>query len=630
MPQTAQKITAADAPFRKVRLGPRDFTIERKPDGTIYLASPHKLPPYPDKLTERLVHWAAVRPDTVYMADRVAGAWRRTSYADALAKSRSLGQALLQRQLSPERPIVILSGNDLEHQWLTLAAMHVGIPVSPISPAYSLVSSDFANLRHIFTKLTPGLVFVNDGAPFMRAIDAVVPKDVEVVAVRNPPAGRLVTAFSEMLNTKATRDVDAAYAKVGPDPIAKFMFTSGSTGQPKGVINTQRMLCSNQAMIRCALAYFEEEPPIVVDWAPWHHTAGGNHDVNLVLYNGGTFYVDDGKPIPGAIKATVRNLREISTNWYFNVPKGFEALLPYLQKDEGLRQTFFRDLKVLWYAGAGVSQYVSDEYMRLAFETTGERILFLTGLGSTETAPFGLGRTWESARAANVGLPGPGVTAKLVPNDGKLELRLRGDNILPGYWRDPELTKNAKDEEGFYRIGDAVAFEDPNDPGKGLLFDGRIAEDFKLSTGTWVSTGRLRARMIDAFSPYVRDVVLTGPDRDDLGALVFPDVEACRALAPDGADIAALLENPRVRAEFQTRLAALAKQATGASTRVTRIMLMSEPPSMDAGEATDKGSINQRNVLRHRAAMVDELYLANTSPRVIRLASEPGTDGVKK
>ncbi|MGZ5805072.1 MAG: feruloyl-CoA synthase [Xanthobacteraceae bacterium] len=621
MSQAAQKLNPATAPFRKVRLGPRDFTIERKPDGTIYLASPHALPAYPGKLTERLVHWAKVTPDTTFMADRVDGAWRKSSYADALAKARSIGQALLNRNLSPERPIAILSGNDLEHQWLMLAAMHVGIPAAPISPAYSLVSSDFANLKHIFGKLTPGLVFVNDGAKFARAIDQIVPPDVEIVAVCNPPPGRRATLFSEFLNMQPTDAVDAAFAKVGPDTIAKFMFTSGSTGQPKGVINTQRMLCSNQAMILCALAYFEDEPPIVVDWAPWHHTAGGNHDVNLVLYNGGTFYVDDGKPMPGAIEATVRNLREISTTWYFNVPKGFEALLPYLQKDEGLRQTFFKDLKVLWYAGAGVSQYVNDEYMRLAFETTGERILFLTGLGSTETAPFGLGRTWPSVRSANVGLPGPGVVAKLVPNDGKLELRLRGDNILPGYWRDPELTRNAKDEDGFYRIGDAVAFEDPNDPGKGLLFDGRIAEDFKLSTGTWVSTGRLRARIIDVFSPYVRDAVLTGPDRDDLGALIFPDIETCRELAGGGAsDPASILASPRVRAEFEARLATLMKQATGASTRVTRIMLMAEPPSMDAGEATDKGSINQRNVLRHRAALVDELYANPVSPRVIALS----------
>jgi len=513
---------------------------------------------------------------------------------------------------------VILSGNDLEHQWLGLAAMNVGIPHSPISPAYSLVSSDFANLKYIFGKLTPGMVFVNDGAPFARAIETVVPADVEIVTLRNPPPGRRTTSFAELDATPATSAADAAYAKVGLDTLAKFMFTSGSTGQPKGVINTQRMLTSNQAMILTALAYFEDEPPIVLDWAPWHHTAGGNHDVYLVLYNGGTFYIDDGKPMPGAIEATVRNLREVSPTWYFNVPKGFEALLPYLQKDEALRQSFFKNLKILWYAGAGISQYVNDEFMRMAAETIGQRIHFLTGVGSTETAPFGIGRTWWSERAANVGLPGPGVGAKLVPSDGKLELRLRGPNITPGYWREPDLTKRAFDEEGFYRIGDAVAFEDADDPGKGLLFDGRIAEDFKLSSGTWVSTGRLRARLIDAFAPYVRDVVLTGPDRDDLGALVFPDIEACRQLAGGASgDAASIVADARVRQEFAARLAQLGKEATGSSNRVKRIMLMSALPSMDLGEATDKGSINQRNVLKHRAALVDELYADPPSPRAI-------------
>ena len=623
MVQATHPIANTEAPtFRAVRLGPRDFIIDRKPDGTIYLSSPHKLPAYPKTITQCLVNWAERTPDTVYMADRVNGAWRKTTYADTLARVRRIGTALLKRKLSPDRPVAILSGNELEHHWLGLAAMHIGVPYSPVSPAYSLISSDFANLKHIFGKITPGLVFVSDGVQFARAIEQVVPPDVEIVVLRNPPAGRKVTLFSELESEPATDAVDAAFAKLNADTVAKFMFTSGSTGQPKGVINTQRMLTSNQAMIRAALPYFEDEPPIVLDWAPWHHTAGGNHDVHIVLYNGGTFYVDDGKPVPGAIEATVRNLRDVSPTWYFNVPKGFEALLPYMQKDEALRRTFYKDLKVLWYAGAGVSQYVSDEYMRLAVETIGQRIQFLTGLGSTETAPYAIGRTWESVRAANVGLPGLDTHAKLVPNDGKLELRVKGPNITPGYWREPTLTANAFDDEGFYRIGDAVAFEDVDDPGKGLLFDGRIAEDFKLSTGTWVSTGRLRARINDVFAPYVRDAVLTGPDRVDLGALIFPDIEACRTLAPDvKGDAAALVGDPRVRKEFQNRLAALTKEATGASTRVARLMILSEPPSMDVGEATDKGSINQRNVLRHRAALVDELYAATPSPRTITLTT---------
>lgn len=601
-----------------VRLGARDFLLDRKDDGTIYIRSPHRLDAYPNKLTERLAHWATRTPDRVFMADRVAGEWRTTSYVDTLARIRRVAAALLARDLSAERPIVILSGNDLEHQWLSLAAMHVGIPYAPVSPAYSLISRDFANLKYIFKLLTPGLVFVNDGATFARALEQMVPPDVEVVVVRNPPIGRRATLFAEFTAADPSAAVDAAHARVGPDTIAKFLFTSGSTGHPKGVINTQRMICSNQAMILAALRYFEDEPPIVLDWAPWHHTAGGNHDVYLVLYNGGSFYVDDGKPMPGAIEATVRNLRDVSPTWYFNVPKGFEALLPYLQRDAGLRQSFFKNLKVLWYAAAGVSQYVSDEYERLAAETVGRRIPFLTGLGSTETAPFAIGRTWPSERAANIGLPGPGLELKLVPNAGKLEARLRGPNITPGYWREPDLTAKAFDEEGYYKLGDALAFEDEAAPGKGLVFDGRIAEDFKLATGTWVATGRLRARMIDAFAPYVRDVVLTAPDRDDLGALIFPDPVACRALAPDvTGEHAALLADPRVRREFQARLDALAEEATGSSNRVVRAMLMAAPPSLDKGEATDKGSINQRNVLKHRADQVSELYAEPPPPGVI-------------
>ena len=457
--------------------------------------------------------------------------WRTASTAlardhlrrHARRASQTIAAALLTRDLSAERPIVILSGNDLEHQWLSLAAMHVGIPYAPVSPAYSLISRDFANLKYIFSCSRPAS-YSSTTPHRLHARSKLLCRRTSSswwCAIRRRVAQQ--RCFRNSRHATPDAAVDAAHARVGPDTIAKFLFTSGSTGHPKGVINTQRMLCSNQAMILSALAYFEDEPPIVLDWAPWHHTAGGNHDVYLVLYNGGSFYVDDGKPMPGAIEATVRNLRDVSPTWYFNVPKGFEALLPYLQRDAGLRQSFFQNLKVLWYAAAGVSQYVSDEYERMALETVGRPIPFLTGLGSTETAPFAIGRTWPAGRAANIGLPGPGLELKLVPSGGKLEARLRGPNITPGYWREPDLTAKAYDEEGYYRLGDALTFEDPADPGKGLVFDGRIAEDFKLATGTWVSTGRLRARMIDVFAPYVRDAVLTGPDRDDLGALIFPE-----------------------------------------------------------------------------------------------------------
>ena len=620
MMAAAARARSNPAGIRQVALGPQDVIAEHKSDGSILLRSPQALEPYPDKLTERLEFWARQTPERVFLAQRDGAGWRTVSYGEALSYARTIGEALLQRNLSAERPIAILSGNDIEHALLGLAALYVGIPHAPISPAYSLMSSDFGKLRAIMQLVTPGMVFAADGELFARAIQAAVPDDIELVLTRRPLAGRRSTAFAELLRDPPSRLVDAAHDSVGPDSIAKFLFTSGSTGIPKCVINTQRMWCANQAMIRQALTYFADEPPVIVDWAPWHHTAGGNHDVGLVLYNGGTFYIDGGKPLPGAIEETVRNLREVAPTWYFTVPKGYEALLPYLRADEALRRNFFSRLKLFWFAGAGIAQHVFDEIQQLAVDTCGERILFLTGFGSTETAPFALARTWHADNAANMGLPAAGMDLKLVPNEGKLEARVRGPNISPGYWRQPEFTEKAFDPEGFYRLGDAFKFADANDLKQGLLFDGRIAEDFKLSTGTWASVGPLRARFIDHCAPYVRDVVLAGEGRDDIGALIFPDLVACRQLAPNlaaDAPPAAVLDDKRVRAWFAQRLTELTRESTGSSNRVVRALLMAEPPSLDKGEMTDKGSINQKAVLNNRAALVDELYAPALGPRVL-------------
>jgi feruloyl-CoA synthase len=428
----------AQAPVRPVRLGPRDVVIDRRSDGTIYIRSPHKLAPYPTKLTERLAYWASNAPDRAFMAQRdAAGGWRRITYAQTLDLARRIGSALLRRAPSPERPIVILSGNDIEHALLGLAAMYVGIPYAPISPPYSLISSDFGKLRHIFDLLTPGLVFAADGEMFARAIKSVVPPDLEVVVTRNPLRDRATTSFSELVGTPADAAADAAHAQVGPDTIVKILFTSGSTGVPKGVINSQRMWCSNQVMLHTSLAFFQDEPPVIVDWAPWHHTAGGNHDVGLVLMNGGTMYIDEGKPLPGLIEQTVKNLREIAPTWYFTVPKGYEALLPYFRSDAALRKNFFSRIKVLWFAGAALPQPVFDEMKELAVKTCGERILFLTGLGSTETAPFAMARVWESGNSTNMGLPPPGSELKLVPMEGKLDARVRGPHIMPATGASP-------------------------------------------------------------------------------------------------------------------------------------------------------------------------------------------------
>ncbi len=607
-------------PIRQARLGPCDVIVERKTDGTFYLRSPHPLANYPTNLTQRLDYWAVEAPQRILFAERDdAGAWRSISYAQTLDRIRRLAQALLDAELSPERPLVILSGNDIEHALLGLAALYAGIPYAPISPAYSLVSADFAKLRHIIDLLTPGLVFAADGGLFGRAIEQVVPGKVGVVVTRNAAPGSRMAAFSTLLQRTATRAVDAAHAKVGPETIGKVLFTSGSTGQPKGVINLHRMLASNQVMIRTSLAFLQDEPPVVLDWAPWHHTAGGNHNVGLVLYNGGSFYIDAGKPTPNGIAATVRNLREIAPTWYFNVPKGYEALLPYLRGDKRLRENFFSRLKVLFYAGAGLSQHIMDELEALAVETCGEQILILTSLGATETGPFALVRTWHSNVANNVGVPAAGLELKLAPIEGRLEARLRGPSITPGYWRQAELTANAFDEEGFYRLGDALKFADPADPGKGLLFDGRIAEDFKLATGTWVNVGTLRAKFVDHCAPYVLDVVIAGADRNEIVALVVPNLEACRSLCPQPASsgLLALLRDEIVRRRFQSLLDAFAGQSTGSSNRIARAILLDEALSLDAGEVTDKGSINQRAVLQNRAHLIEEIYSAPPSSRVL-------------
>lgn len=612
-------------PLRPVKLGPPDVVVERRGDGAIILRSPYPLRPYAKNLTERLLHWADAAPDRIFIAQRDAAGWRTLTYAQTLVAVRAIAASLLKRDLSPERPIAILSGNDIEHALLGLAAMHVGIPYAPISVPYSLMSQDFGKLKSIIGILTPGLVFAANGTAFARAIAATVPSDVEVIVTANSSPDRKSTAFGALLSITPNAAVDAAHATVGPDTIAKFLFTSGSTGQPKGVINTQLMLCSNQSMISAGLAFIRDEPPVLVDWPPWNHTFGGNHDFGMVLDNGGSFYIDEGRPLPGAIEATVRNLRDIAPTIYLNVPKGFEMLLPFMRGDAALRERFFSRLKVMFYAGASLAQHVRDELQEIAVATTGERIIFISSLGSTETAPAAIACSWESEHAGNIGLPLPGVELKLAPHDGKLEARMRGPNITPGYWRAPHITAEAFDDEGFYKIGDALKFADPAVPSKGLLFDGRLAEDFKLATGTWVSVGPLRAAFIAYFAPLVRDVVLAGADRDDVTALVFPDLEACRKLAPDlSADTEApkLLADPRVASEFARLLGMLAAASRGSSTLVRRAALLATPPSLDIGEMTDKGSINQRAVLANRAAVVEELYAA-VPPRHVIVAKSP-------
>jgi feruloyl-CoA synthase len=587
-------------------------SLDRTADGCCYVRPQAPLGSYPATLTERIDYWAARAPERIFLAQRNgAETWRTLTYAEFRERARSVAQWMLDRKLPPGRPIAILSGNDIEHALVAAAAMYCGIPYAPVSPAYSLVSSDLNRLRHVFRVLAPSLVFAADGAAFVYAIAAAVPTETALVVGRNAPLGRGATLFAELAATPATAAVDDAQSATGPDTVAKILFTSGSTGVPKGVITTHRMLASNQQMLREVFRFFAGEPPVICDWLPWHHTFGGSHNVGLVLYNGGTLYIDRGKPMPGAFDESLRNLRAIAPTLYFNVPKGYELLVEHLAADGAFREHFFSRLRMAFYAAAGLPQSVWDEFDRLAIATTGARVPMLTGLGATETAPFALCAGQSNRRAGVVGLPVPGVELKLAPVNHKLEARVRGPNVTPGFWGEPALTRAAFDEEGYYRMGDALAFLDPDNPAAGFLFDGRIAEDFKLSTGTWVSVGPLRTKFLMHAAPWVKDVVIAGHDRDEVTALIFPD--------PD--EFARLEAGGETRAVFERLLAEFARHSTGSSNRIARAIVLSEPPSMDGGEITDKGSLNQAAVLKQRAALVEQLY-ANPVPEGVMECKE--------
>jgi feruloyl-CoA synthase len=604
-------------------------TLETRPDGSLLLRSTEALGAYPERLTDRLEHWAATVPERVFVArrhpDAAGGDWIKISYAQMLDRVQRVGQALLAHGLSAERPLAILSGNDLEHLTLALAAMWVGVPYAPISPAYSTVSKDFGKLRQILDTLTPGLVFASDAAAYGGAIRACVAADTSVLLARGALPGRAQETFADLLATEAGPEAAAAHRTVGPGTIAKFLFTSGSTRLPKGVINTHRMLCANLQQIAQAFPFLAQEPPVLIDWLPWNHTFGGNHNTGIVLYNGGTLYIDDGKPTPAGMAETLRNLREIAPTIYFNVPKGLEEIARAMDRDAALRERLFSRVKAFMFAGAGLSQAVWDQLDRHGEAAVGERIRIFTGLGMTETAPsctFALG---ASVQSGDIGLPVPGVEVKLVPDaegSGKTEIRFRGPNVMPGYWRMPEQSAEAFDDEGFYRTGDAVLFKDAADPpdlAQGLRFDGRIAEDFKLATGTFVSVGPLRAKVILAGDPMVQDVVVAGLNRDHIGLLIFPRLDDIRhkfALPADWAE-AQVLAAPAVREAFQMLVDRLWQEGTGSASRPAAALLMATPPSIDLGEVTDKGSINQRAVLAQRTADVERLYAETPDAGVI-------------
>jgi feruloyl-CoA synthase len=568
----------------RLRYAPAEVTVEKRADGATILRSPQALKPYARAVGDWLLHWYDHAPERTFIAERKGEGWRRVSYRDALSDARRIGQALLNLGLNADRPVAILSDNSVDHALLALGAMHVGVPVAPISPAYSLMSKDFAKLKYIFELLRPGLVYAAEPDKFAPALAAV---------------GAASTPVAKLLEVNPGSTLEVAFSRLTPDTVAKILFTSGSTGTPKGVVNTHRMLCSNQQMLAQVWPFLEDKAQTIVDWLPWNHTFGGNFCFNLMLRNGGTLYIDNGKPAPGLAELTAKNLREISPTMYFNVPRGFDLLMPMLESDAELRRNFFRDLDMVFYAGAALPQNLWERLEKLALAEKGGALSMVSSWGSTETAPSAAAVHYPIERAGVIGLPNPGCELKLVPAAGKLEVRVKGPHVTPGYFRRDDLTQAAFDAEGYYCIGDAMKFADPAAPEKGLVFDGRVAEDFKLTTGTWVHVGAIRVKLIAAGNPLIQDAVITGHDRDEIGALVF--------LTPAAKDA-------DVRAILSKALKTLSKEG-GSSTHPRRLLVMTEPPQIDGNEITDKGYINQRAVLERRAELVEKLY--SGAPEVV-------------
>jgi feruloyl-CoA synthase len=610
--------------FRKIEWLARDIAVERRPDGVIVLKSRTPLKPYEKHIPASLAKWASEQPSRVWLAQR-AGAdrqWRKLSYGEAKRTVDGLTQALLNLKLAPGSPVAILSGNSIEHALMTQAAMQARFPAAPVSPAYSLMSQDHVKLKYLFDLIKPAVVMVQDGPTFEKALRALNLDGVTVVHVARPCDGIKSVAFDEIAATPVTRAVDESIAAITPDTVGKLLFTSGSTGMPKAVINTQAMMCANAAMMMQVRPRDPGAPQATyLDWMPWNHTMGGNALFNPVLTEGGTLYIDDGRPMPGMIDETLRNLHEISPTYYANVPAGYAALAAAMEKDDALCRSFFKNLGLMAYGGARLPDDLYDRMQALAVRATGERIVFYTGWGSTETAPTSTGTYWDTERVGLIGLPFPGVELKMVPVGSKYELRLRGVNVTPGYFGRPDLTKAAFDEEGFYCIGDAGVFVDPNDPVQGVIFAGRVVEDFKLTTGTFVHVGSLRTDAIAAASPVVQDALVAGQDRPFVGLLAWPNLHACRQMVgnPD-ASYEDVVKHPAVLACLKRGLEAHNKSTEGASSmRIARAMLMIEPASIDGNELTDKGYINQRAGLERRAALVERLYAERPGDDVIIL-----------
>ena len=615
-----QKLVIDNIPYLEVPTITIDIERQVAANGVNYLKSKIPLGQHPVKVTERLQFWAQTTPDAIFLAQRAdAGDWRTLTYVEAWNRVQGIAQYLLDAVPSKDRPIALLSGNSIEHGLLALAAMHIGIPYAPISPAYSLKSDSFEKLKHCLDILNPELIFVQDGIAYKKALESVARNtgNTRLVFVENgvPESD----SFEEIVKTRPTPKVDEAYNKINRDTLAKVLFTSGSTGLPKGVMNTHGNLTANWQQITQTFPFVQNGALQLMDWLPWNHTFGSNHNFGLVMYNGGSLYIDEGSPTPTGMVQSIRNLKEFAPTVYFNVPKGFEELIPFLNTDEALRQTFFSRLKMLFYAGASISQKVWDELERLSIQTTGKRILISSGFGMTESSPSAMFCTAYDSRAGFLGVPVPGLEMKLVPMGDRWEARFKGPNITPGYWKNEVATTHAFDREGFYKTSEALKFIDERDPNLGMRYDGRISEDFKLSTGTWVNVGNLRNNIIAQGKGLVKDVVITGHDKDFVGAVLFLNLGYCSDFLGGErktTDYDAVHSLP-IRDCLQEMLDTLAQKSTGSSTKVRRAIIADFELSPEKGEITEKGSINQYAFLKHRSSLVAKLYGHNLEPGVL-------------
>lgn len=591
-------------------LAPRRVEKRELGGGAFELLCPEPLAPYARCVGEWLEQWAAATPDALAFAEplpaEAGGGWRRLAWGELRHQVGAVAQALLDLQLPAGKPVVVLSDNALDHLVLLLAGMHVGRAVCTVSSGYSrLAQGDFSRIHGILQALDPALVYGSDAAVYGPPLVAAGVQPV-VVFSRGAETHPGALPFAQLLAAKETPAVMQAYAAITPDTHAKYLLTSGSTGHPKVVINTHRMLCANQQMLAQTLRFLDAEKPVLLDWLPWSHTFGGNHNTNIVLRTGGTMYLDDGRPLPGAVEKTLAHLREVQPTIYFNVPRGFEMMLPALEKDEALARQFFGRLRMAFYAGAGMPVATWQRLKAACAKVREEPLWLTTSWGSTETAPANTFVSWQLDKPGVIGIPLAGARLKFVPNGGKLEMRVKGEHIFPGYRNNPEATRDAFDEDGYYRIGDAGYLADENDPAQGVVFNGRVAEDFKLTSGTWVSVGTLRLKVVSAMAPYAQDVVVTGHDRGEIGVLIFL-TESGRQVPRD-----------EIAEDVRQALRALRSEGGGSSQTPTRALLLPDAPSMAAGEITDKGYINQRLVLQRRAAEVEALYASPADPRVIR------------